>query len=165
MPQVQRKVDSSLAYLYKSYARTVQRTLCTFNIHKELHLVEQPDLSLGAHIWDCALILSFRLATSLLASADVVVDLGAGCGLVGGLLANRMNKGSVWLTDTEQVIEDSTKVNLGLLRQSVGKGVMLDSKVLDWESEDDLGVFGSKEKECLLVASDVSLSLPIHNSG
>lgn len=134
----------------------MQRTLCTFNTPKPLHLVEQPDLSLGAHIWDCALILSYRLATSLSSSADVVVDLGAGCGLVGGLLASRMNKGSVWLTDTEQVVEDSTKVNLGLLRQSVGKGVVSNSKVLDWESEDDLSGFGSKEKTCLLVASDVS---------
>lgn len=149
--------------VYTSSFDAVQRTLSTFRTPtRSLRMAEQPDLSLGAHVWDCALILAFHFSTSLpIPENGIVVDLGAGCGLVGGVLASRMKRGTVWLTDTEQVIADSTAVNLPLLRESVREGVLLDNKVLNWEDAGELSEFGSKEKECLLVASDVSPFNPI----
>lgn len=138
-----------------------------------ISIIEQPDLTLGAHLWDCALILAYHIQSHHIfddmKKPDYIFELGAGCGLV-GLTASIVTEQPVYLTDTEDIVTTATKPNLKRFRRDTDfDHLRINALPLDWNDHEKLASTLEKEglalataspKRCVLLASDV-----LYNTG
>ncbi|GAA94671.1 uncharacterized protein L969DRAFT_49632 [Mixia osmundae IAM 14324] len=104
-----------------------------------LRIIELPAQTLGAHVWNASIILSAYLLTSTSwhpSGSGCIVELGAGCGLV-GLCAHRAltpKPSRVHLTDLPAVLSDATAPNVDLYL-SKDKKASIEASELQWGIE------------------------------
>lgn len=164
---------------------TVAATMCNFHLDssRRLSIPEQPELTLGAHIWDCAIPLAFQLHhhfDHFLSPARHsgrslhIIELGAGCGVVGLVAAlsaqeRQASEPVTYLTDIEQVVGQVTLPLLARLKQSFPwlKKLSCSAHALDW-AEPELPPSevsaSTAAADLLVLATDVLYNVESHNA-
>ncbi|KAH8598881.1 putative methyltransferase-domain-containing protein [Bisporella sp. PMI_857] len=114
---------------------------------REIHIWEETGESIARHIWDAGLVLSSYLATISTTKSEQsrlphlqktlekknlnILELGAGCGIVGITLSTYFPSSQVLLTDLPEATSILTR-NLSLLPSSISHAIA--QQVLDWSS-------------------------------
>lgn len=125
--------------------------------HLQLRLAENPLVGFGFQVWTGALVLSCFLEQYLVCHGRRVLELGAGCGLVGILVAHL--GGEVTLTDVDEVLP-ITHHNVGLNARRQGEAGTLCVKALRW-GMDIRDVFHRGQFDIIL-GSDLTYSDHLH---
>jgi predicted nicotinamide N-methyase len=151
---------------------TVARTLSTFRLPpsaalapSQLTILEQPDLTLGAHLWHCALVLAYRLLHHrdvLGMDSHQIVELGAGCGLVSQLCAVLNSAARICATDLEDVVSVSTAANFERFRLEHPKAAgRMSVHSLDWAANLPAGLLVGT-RPLTVLACDVLYNVESH---
>lgn len=152
-------------------ASTLLNFRCCKNELVLFSVTEQPELTLGAHVWDCALPLAYHLQKSFTtfpptaastSSRLRIIELGAGCGIVGLVAAEAARaaglKAFTYLTDIDQVVSAATTPVLEKQAKALRKSVH--AAVLDWELPDASLV--DHDDPLLILATDVLYNVESH---
>lgn len=146
------------------------------HIQQPLSIPEQPELTLGAHVWDCAVPLAYQLnanfdqfkPSSTNKRLDII-ELGAGCGIV-GLVASASAaqldvKATTYITDIEQVVESVTVPLLDRSRKQFPSlsSLSIHAQVLDW-TQPKLPQKEEGSAGLLVLATDVLYNVGSHDA-
>lgn len=153
----------------------VATTLLSLRTKNErISVPEQPELTLGAHVWDCALPLAYHLHvdfTSFLPKGSPkdrplqIVELGAGCGLDGIIAALSAQKCrdhvQTLLTDIDQVVSSVTTSVLERTSEEVPNISSVSATTLDWTAP-KLSAAAKEPTDLLVLATDVLYNVESH---
>lgn len=130
--------------------------------------------STGTHVWDCSPLLANYLICQRARwlskpRQSTVLELGAGCGLVG--ITGAILGANVVSTDMEDIIEETLTQNIAASQAiiaSSGKGGKIKTEVLEWgrlakTKVQTLLPPESEKQRILVVAADVLYNLSSHD--